>query len=739
MELLAPVGNSENLIAAVAAGANAVYLGLNVLNARAKADNFTPETLKSAVEYAHLHGVKVHVTLNILLKNSEIAIAIDCLKAIEASGADAIIIADLGILELAKTYAPTPEYHASTQMGIHNKEGAQFLKRLGFKRIVLARETKADNIIDIRSNVDIELEYFVHGALCVSFSGNCYISALAGGNSGNRGQCLQFCRKKYTNSLNGKKNYALSLKDNCMLRRLNELKSLGIDSLKIEGRMKSKSYVYSVTNAYRKALDGLNVDEYDRYAMSVAFNRGGFTEGYIFGDDKNIIYPNIQNNIGYNACKITSCKQIGKEWLLSVDDYSMLKDGQGVKIIDNDKEIGGFKLKLRNGKIIADAPYSGEVHITADESLNSDITVKKICFDLKFNAKIGENARIVAKYGDIDIQVVSEYIVDKAISAPNKKEELIKQLSKFGDTEFAPRIELAVDGSAYIPNSVIAKMRRELVAKLTSQILTRYKYENKNLSKPFNLNYQSINIKNIIIELTADKLNKITNIDLLNEAEIVVNFVDYSKIREKLAKSRVIYIKLPVFASKNTVKAIKTQLDIFIKNNEKIGIFANNYYTLELAHEYSLPVIIGFNMNLANDYAIKTLNAKNYCMSIELNKEESLENGFMYVYGKFPIMTFLHCPYKNIYKCDCNNCSFTKFNFTHEKGDFMVDRERNAECVFTMYNTSCHNLLNEEGITRKYIDLTTSDFSNEVLLSLNNGSEYKEANTTKGLYLRKVK
>lgn len=738
MELLAPVGNSENLITAVAAGANAVYLGLNMLNARAKADNFTPETLKSAVEYAHLHGVKVHVTLNILLKNSEIPMAIDCLKAIEASGADAIIIADLGVLELAKTYAPTTEYHASTQMGIHNKEGAQFLKRLGFKRIVLARETKAQDIIDIKSNVDIELEYFVHGALCVSFSGNCYISALAGGNSGNRGQCLQFCRKKYTNSLNGKENYALSLKDNCMLGKLNELKSLGIDSLKIEGRMKSKSYVYSVTSAYRKALDGLNVDEYERYAMSVAFNRGGFTEGYIFGDDKNIIYPNIQNNIGYNACKIISCKQIGKEWLLSVDDYSMLKDGQGVKIIDNDNEIGGFKLKLRNGKIIADMPYSGSVHITADESLNSDITVKKICFDLKFNAKIGENARIVAKYGDIDIQVVSEYIVDKAISAPNKKEELIKQLSKFGDTEFAPKIELAVDDSAYIPNSVIAKMRRELVAKLTNQILARYKYENKILSKPFNLNYQSINIKNIIIELNADKLNKITNIDLLNEAEIVVNLIDYSKIRQNMAKSRTIYLKLPVFASKNTVKAIKTQLDIFIKNNEKIGIFANNYYALELAHEYSLPVIIGFNLNLANDYAINILNAKNYCMSIELNKDESLENGFTYVYGKFPVMTFLHCPYKNIFKCDCNNCNFTEFNFTHEKGDFMVDRERNAECVFTMYNTSCHNLLNE-GITRKYIDLTTSDFSNEVLLSLNNGSEYKEANTTKGLYLRKVK
>lgn len=738
MELLAPVGNSENLIAAVAAGANAVYLGLNMLNARAKADNFTPETLKSAVEYAHLHGVKVHVTLNILLKNSEIPMAIDCLKAIEASGADAIIIADLGVLELAKTYAPTPEYHASTQMGIHNKEGALFLKRLGFKRIVLARETKAQDIIDIKSNVDIELEYFVHGALCVSFSGNCYISALAGGNSGNRGQCLQFCRKKYTNSLNGKENYALSLKDNCMLGKLNELKSLGIDSLKIEGRMKSKSYVYSVTSAYRKALDDLNVDEYDRYAMSVAFNRGGFTEGYIFGDDKNIIYPNIQNNIGYNACKITSCKQIGKEWLLSVDDCSMLKDGQGVKIIDNDKEIDGFKLKLRNGKIIADMPYSGSVHITADESLNKEITVKKHSFDLKFNAKIGSNASLTAKYEDIEIEVVSEYVVNKAISSPNKIDELIKQLSKFGDTEFVPQIKLDIDDGAYIPNSVIAKMRREIIEKLTKAILDRYKHYNKpTIDKP-NINYQSINTKNVIIELNNDILNKIKNINALNEVEIVTNLADYSRIRQKSAETRVIYIKLPVFASKNTINSIKMQLDMAIKNNENIGIFADNYYALELAHEYILPVIIGFNVNLANDYAVKSLNANNYCMSIELNKDESLTNGFTYVYGKFPVMTFLHCPYKNIFKWDCNNCNFAKFNFTHEKGDFMVDRERNAECVFTMYNTACHNLLNER-IAKRYIDLTTSDFFNEVLLSLNNGSEYKEANTTKGLYLRKVK
>lgn len=738
MELLAPVGNSENLIAAVAAGANAVYLGLNVLNARAKADNFTPETLISAVEYAHLHDVKVHVTLNILLKNSEIAMAIDCLKAIEASGADAIIIADLGILELAKTYAPNLEYHASTQMGIHNKEGAQFLKRLGFNRIVLARETKADDIIDIKANVDIELEYFVHGALCVSFSGNCYISALAGGNSGNRGQCLQFCRKKYFNSLNGKENYALSLKDNCMIERLNELKSLGIDSLKIEGRMKSKGYVYSVTSSYRKALDGIKVDEYDRYAMSVAFNRGDFTEGYIFGDDKNLIYPDIQNNIGYRACKIVSSKQIGKEWQITVDDNSMLKDGQGVKIIDDDKEIGGFKLKLRNGKIIADMPYRGTVHITADESLNKEITIKKHSFDLKFNAKIGSNARLIAKYEDTEIQAVSDYVVNKAISSPNKIDELIKQLSKFGDTEFVPQIKLDIDDGAYIPNSVLAKMRREIIEKLTKAALTRYKHDNKpTIDKP-NINYQSINTKNIIIELSSDTLNKIKDINLLNEAEIVVNLADYSKIRQISAKTKVIYIKLPVFASKNTINSIKVQLNIAIKNDEKIAIFANNYYALELAHEYVLPVIVGFNMNLANDSAVKSLNTKNYCMSIELNKEESLTSGFTYVYGKFPVMTFLHCPYKNIYKNDCNACRFEKLKFTNEKGEFAVKRERNAECVFTMYNTACHNLLNER-IAKRYIDLTTSKFPNEVLLSLSNGSEYKEANTTKGLYLRKVK
>lgn len=743
MELLAPVGNSENLIAAVAAGANAVYLGLNVLNARAKADNFTPETLKSAVEYAHLHGVKVHVTLNILLKNSEISMAIDCLKAIEASGADAIIIADLGVLELAKTYAPNLEYHASTQMGIHNKEGAQFLKRLGFNRIVLARETKADDIIDIKSNVDIELEYFVHGALCVSFSGNCYISALAGGNSGNRGQCLQFCRKKYINSLNGKENYALSLKDNCMIERLNELKSLGIDSLKIEGRMKSKGYVYSVTNSYRKALDGIKVDEYDRYAMSVAFNRGNFTEGYIFGDSKNLIYPDIQNNIGYKACKIVSSKQIGKEWQITVDDNSMLKDGQGVKIIDDDKEIGGFKLKLRNGKIIADMPYSGTVHITADESLNKEITIKKHSIDLKFSAKIGNNAHLIAKYENIQIQAVSDYVVNKAISSPNKIDELIKQLSKFGDTEFVPQIKLDIDDGAYIPNSVIAKMRREIIEELTKAVLARYKQDNKpTIDKltidKLNIKYQSINIKNVIIELNGEILNKIIDTNLLNETEIVTNLADYSRIRKIVAKNRVIYIKLPVFASKNTINSIKIQLDIAIKNDEKIGIFADNYYALELAHEFELPVIIGFNMNLANNSAVKSLNAKNYCMSIELNKEESLTSGFIYVYGKFPVMTFLHCPYKNIYKNDCNSCKYEKLKFTNEKGEFVVKRERYAECVFTMYNTACHNLLNER-IAKKYIDLTTSKFPNEVLLSLNNGSEYKETNTTKGLYLRKVK
>lgn len=737
MELLAPVGNSENLIAAVAAGANAVYLGLDTLNARAKADNFNAKTLKTAVEYAHLHGIKVHVALNVLLKNSEINLAIDCLKAIEKSGADAIIIADLGVLELAKIYAPSPQYHASTQMGIHNKEGAQFLKRLGFQRIVLARETKAEDIIDIKSNVDIELEYFIHGALCVSFSGNCYMSALAGGNSGNRGQCLQFCRKKYANSLDGKENYALSLKDNCMTDRLNELKSFGIDSLKIEGRMKSKSYVYSVTRAYKKILDGEEINERDRYAMSVAFNRGGFTEGYIFGDDKNLIYPNIQNNIGYRACKIIASEQKGREWLLKVDDNRLLKDGQGIKIIDNDNEIGGFKLKLRDGKIVSDKPYNGYIHITADETLEN-IVSKKIFFDLKFYANLGDKAYITANYNDIECFVISDFVVEKAISAPNKKEELIRQLSKFGETDFLPRIELNVDDSAYIPNSVIAKLRRELAENLKKEILLQYKYDKKMASNELKACLKSCAIKNSIIEINHESIKLISDINLLDNAELVVKLADYSIIRRNMAISRIIYIKLPVFASKNTINLIKSQIQKFLNNNEAIGIYASNYYALEIAKEYDLPVIIGFNMNVANDYAVNCLNAKNYCSSIELSKDESLINGFIYAYGKFPVMTLLHCPYKNIHKCDCKTCDYKNFKFISDKGDFLVDRERNGECVFTVYNTAFHNLINED-ILLKYIDLTKSNCPNEVLMAVTNNVEYFEKNTTKGMYFRKVK
>lgn len=738
MELLAPVGNRENLIAAVAAGANAVYLGLDALNARAKADNFTAETLKFAVDYAHLHGVKVHVTLNVLLKNSEINVAIDCLKVIEASGVDAIIIADLGVLELAKTYAPSPQYHASTQMGIHNKEGAQLLKNLGFDRIVLARETKAEDIIDIKSNVDIELEYFVHGALCVSFSGNCYMSALAGGNSGNRGHCLQFCRKKYTNSIDGNENYALSLKDNCMIERLNELKSLGIDSLKIEGRMKSKNYVYSVTSAYRKLLDGNKINESDRYAMSVAFNRGGFTEGYIFGDDKNLIYPNIQNNIGYRACKILSSEKKGKDWLLTVDDNKLLKDGQGIKIIDNDNEIGGFKLKLLDGKIMSEIPYRGYVHITADDTLYSNIVVKKIPFDLKFYAKLGEKAYLVAKYKNIELSVTSDFTVEEAISAPNKKEELIRQLSKFGDTDFMPSIELYVDDSVYIPNSVIAKLRRELADKLKDEILSRYKHNKKITRSEQKASLISREIKHNIIEINYDTIKLISDISLLDDAEIVVKLADCSKIRQKVAITKIIYLKLPVFASKNTIILIKSQIQKMLNNNENIGIFASNYYALEIAREYKLPVIIGFNMNLANDYAINCLGVKNYCSSIELNKDESLNSGYIYTYGKYPVMTLLHCPYKNIYKYDCKTCNCKNFNYISNKGEFLVTRERNAECVFTVYNTACHNLLNED-IVRKYIDLTTSAYPNEVLTAVASKTDYYEENTTKGMYFRKVK
>ncbi len=279
IELLAPAGSMEALRAAVQNGANAVYLGVGTFNARQSAKNFTPQTLAEAVKYCHIRGVEVHLTLNTLVADREMKELAEAIRHAAQNNVDAFIVQDLGVVQMCRQIAPHVPIHGSTQMTIHSLSGVQLCAAMGMKRVVLSRELSREEIRYICANSPIEIEVFAHGALCMCYSGQCYMSAMIGGRSGNRGRCAQPCRQSYGYT-HWQDKYPLSLKDNCLVHYLQELEEMGVASLKLEGRMKKPEYVATVTAVYRKALDEAKVTNSMMDALMTAFNRQGFTDGY---------------------------------------------------------------------------------------------------------------------------------------------------------------------------------------------------------------------------------------------------------------------------------------------------------------------------------------------------------------------------------------------------------------------------------------------------------------------------
>ena len=282
LELLAPAGSMDALRAAVQNGANAVYLGCGTFNARQSAKNFTPQALTEAVKYCHIHGVAVHLTLNTLVSDKETADAAALIRHAALSGVDAFIVQDLGIINLCKQVAPDVPIHGSTQMSIHSLPGVQLCAAWGLSRVVLSRELSREQIRYICQNSPIEIEVFGHGALCMCYSGQCYLSAAIGGRSGNRGRCAQPCRQSYGYG-RWQNRYPLSLKDNCLVHELEDLENMGVASIKLEGRMKRAEYVAAVTQVYRTAIDKKRVTPAMMEQLHTAFNRQGFTDGYYTG------------------------------------------------------------------------------------------------------------------------------------------------------------------------------------------------------------------------------------------------------------------------------------------------------------------------------------------------------------------------------------------------------------------------------------------------------------------------
>ncbi len=351
IELLAPVGNFTCLKAAVQNGADSVYFGASQFNARASASNFSLTELKEAITYAKLRGVKTHLTLNILMKEEEFEEAILLATKAYEFGIDAIIVQDLGLAKFLISHFPDLPIHASTQMTIHNLEGALAAEKLGFKRVVLARELSLDEITYICHNTHLEIEIFIHGALCICYSGQCLFSSLVGGRSGNRGKCAQPCRLPYElikennhSKINLDKGYLLNTKDLCGLEYIPSLIDAGVTCFKIEGRMKSPEYVATVTRIYRKYIDlylsnqPYIINETDKRELALVFNRGGFSTGHFSSSpNKELIYREKQNHMGLYIGNVANLKETKSHIFVNLKDSIYIGDS-----IQSEKETPNY-------------------------------------------------------------------------------------------------------------------------------------------------------------------------------------------------------------------------------------------------------------------------------------------------------------------------------------------------------------------------------------------------------------
>ena len=503
IEVLAPVGNFECLKAAILAGCDAVYLGGYQFGARSFAGNFSNEELKKAVTYAHLYDVSVYVTVNTLIYENEVPTFLNYIDYLVSIHVDALIIQDLGMLDLVSKRYPDLELHASTQMHIHNLEGVKQAQKLGVSRVVLARETEIDVIQKIRANTSLELEIFVHGALCVSYSGQCLMSSLIGGRSGNRGTCAGSCRQKYQLVKNDSKltpitdmEYLLSMKDLNTLDHLEKLLEVGVDSLKIEGRMKRPSYVYAVVSLYKKAVlewqktGKIHISKTEVKRLKKIFDRGS-TKGFLFHEENDNITNSFRpNHLGVEVGTVLACKNN----IATVKLTDSISIHDGLRFLS--KEDVGTVLNVfrKNGNIVKEAypndivtipltapvlPHSKVVKTTdykdqLEIQKEIDANARKVLIDGVLETTPLKPMRLTLKKDDITVTVVSDTVVEVASTKPVTKEKQMEQLKKLGNTVYQFRNLKVIGGDqVFIPLRALNELRREAISKLTEKRLER--------------------------------------------------------------------------------------------------------------------------------------------------------------------------------------------------------------------------------------------------------------------------
>ena len=688
-ELLAPAGSMEALKAAISNGCDAIYLGMQKFGARAYSSNFDLESLKEAIKYAHLRSIKIYVTMNTIIFENEVEEMKEQIHELNEIGVDGIIVQDLAAFDYIVKNFIDMEAHCSTQMGIDDLDGTLLFKELGAKRVVLSREVEIEKVKEIKRIAKIPLEIFVHGALCVSYSGNCLMSGLIGYRSGNRGRCVGSCRKEYeiidktTNESLGK-NYILSTKDLNTIDYIEDLKE--IDSLKIEGRMKEPAYVANVVSKYRMALDH-KVTEKDKENLSKTFNRT-FTKGYLFHEDQKDI-TNIQrpNNVGYEIGKISNVVKGMYEITLK----RPLNQNDIIRISHNNEDVilSVVKLYNKDGDLINKAQDVGYiklkeklstgdlVYITNDylyyKELESSLEkeFKRFNLEIKVLAYPGSKLIIDADALGFNYLYESEEILGEAINNPTTTEQIIKQFSRLNDTIFELNNVNYEQCNVFIPAKMLNAARRDIVQRL---------YDLK-------INSQNKRIKDLEakekISFAPEKPYLTASVTTKEQYDACIS----CGIKE-------IYFENVVRRNQNDYKEIGGQL--------LIGGYGGIYHykkTNSFVTDYSLNVV-----NATSCYELYRLGAKRVTLSYELNKLqiEELINAYyrenegypaleMIVYGKAPLMFTKYCPLKKMNQC--GNCKTRSYELKDEHGKFPIITHE--DCTTTLLSGKTINLLDD--------------------------------------------
>lgn len=598
-EILAPAGSYESLAAAVRCGADAVYLGSESLNARGNAKNFSRKELAEAVEYCHKRDVKVYLTLNTLVSDEEQKKAEELISFCGKIGIDAFIIQDLSLVEKIKRLAPAAHLHASTQMSVQTSGGINFLESIGFSRAVVPRELSKEEIKKLRENTGIELEVFVHGALCMSVSGQCYMSAMLGSRSGNRGLCAQPCRLPF--SAQGSEKYDLSLKDNSLIPYLNELEKMGIESFKIEGRMKRPEYVAAAVTCCKNRLLH-KTDEKIAQALRAVFSRSGFTDGY-YTDNRN--------------AEMFGTRQ--KEDVVSANDV--------LEMLSRlyEKERAKFKI------------------------------------DFHFEMRENENAFLRAECCGISVQIVSSCKAEKAISREITEADIVRQLSKLGGTQFySGKIETDIPSGLSIPISAVNKLRREAVEKISGKILEKNTPKASSFSRDEAEKFFDTREKRKIEKtyLFFKSENQIPAKLPKNSAVVLPLNVSEKVYEGLISKGFDVCCDMPrgIFGNEeNVAEKVKKLRDAGVER-----FFCATLDSAVIVKNAGGKITAGFGSNIFNSISLDFWErhfADEAVLSPEMTLKQinavknNIKTGII-CYGKLPLMLTRCCPVKNSIGCD---------------------------------------------------------------------------------------